>query len=92
MSYFKGRPSCKEKILAWDKKDFHALATSMDLEEIRSMVRQLFDECFYPNYDNASAESIVYDYLLLLAYEAEAAENDLEAAALYEIIFAIDGR
>ena len=57
MSYFKALLSCKEKILAWDKKDYHALAASMDLEEIRSMVRELYEED--------------------------------EAAALYEILFAI---
>ena len=79
MEYFKARPSCREKILAWDRKDFSALAASMDQEEIRSMVRQMFDECFYPNYDNASVENILHDYLLLLAYEAEVAAKEDEA-------------
>ena len=90
MSYQRASPSCREKILAWDRKDFSALAASMDQEEIRSMVRQMFDECFYPNYDNASVENILHDYLLLLAYEAEVAANEDEAEILYDIIFKIE--
>ena len=82
--------SYEQKILAWDGADFHELAASMDQEEIRSMVRQMFDECFYPNYDNASVENIVHDYLLLLAYEAEVAANEDEAEILYDIIFKIE--
>lgn len=88
MEYFKALPSCKEKILAWDKKDYHALAASMDLEEIRSMNRELYEEEPRLCLDNKSAETVLYNYINLLAYVAEMYDED-EAAALYEILFAI---
>ena len=90
MSYQRANISCKEKILAWDKKDFPAFAASMDQEEIRSMVKQLYDECFYPHFEHKAPEGIVYDYILLLAYEAESAANEDEADILYDIIFKIE--
>ena len=90
MRYFIAHPSCKEKILAWDKKDFPSFAASMDQEEIRSMVKQLYDECFYPHFEHKTPEGIVYDYILLLAYEAESAANEDEAEVLYDIIFKIE--
>lgn len=89
MRYFKASPSCKEKILAWDKKDFPTFAASMNQEEIRSMVKQLYDECFYPHFEHKTPEGIVYDYILLLAYEAECAANESEAERVYDILFAI---
>ena len=90
MSYYnKALPSCKEKILAWDRKDFSELAASMDQEEIRSMVRELFEEYFYPNFDNETPEMITYNYILLLAYEAETIDEDA-ASDIYDVIYAIE--
>ena len=89
MSYYKALPSCKEKILSWDREDFPRFAASMDQEEIRSMIREMFDECFIPSFTEDYPEAIVHDYILLLAFEAEMSANEEAAATLYEIIDAL---
>ena len=71
MKYCKALPSCKEKILAWNKEDFSTFAASMSNEEIRSMARELLDSCYFPSFAEDHPDTIVLDYICLLAYEAE---------------------
>ncbi|MBQ3980951.1 MAG: hypothetical protein II631_02760 [Treponema sp.] len=85
MNYCKALPSCKEKILTWNKEDFSTFAASMSNEEIRSMARELLDSCYFPSFAEDHPDAIVLDYIYLLAYEAELANNHEEAAKLYEI-------
>ncbi len=78
------------KILSWTKEDFHALVASMSQEDIRSMVRKLYDETFDATLDAASPDHIVYSYILFMAYEAETAQNDRDAEILYSILDAYE--
>ena len=90
MKYQRARPSCKEKILAWDKKDFPAFAASMNQEEIRSMARILFEETFDPYFDIASPETVISNYTSYMAFEAEMANDETLAYIIYDLIDAMN--
>ena len=82
--------SFEQKILAWDGEDLHELAASMDQEEIRSMVRILYDGNFDPTLDTASPECIVSNYASFMAFEAEMAQDEELAAIIYDLLDEID--
>ena len=82
--------SFEQKILAWDGEDLHELAASMDQEEIRSMVRILYDENFDPTLDIASPETIVSYYASFMAFEAEMAQDEELAAIIYDLLDEMD--
>ena len=82
--------SYEQKILAWDGEDFHELAASMDQEEIRSMARILYDETFDPLFDIASPETIISNYALIMAFEAEIADDEDLAYIIYDLIDEMD--
>ena len=78
--------SFEDKILSWTNEDFHALVASLTQEDINHMLHKL---C-YVGPDTVSHESVVYNYISLMAYEAEMRQDDRTAEALYSILFAID--
>ena len=90
MSYYQALPSCKEKILSWNREDFPRFAASMDQEEIRSMARILFDETFDPMFDIASPETVIYNYASYMAFEAEMANDETLAYTIYDLLDAMD--
>lgn len=79
--------SFEDKILSWTNEDFHALVASLTQEDINHMLRKL---CNDADPDTVSHESVVYNYISLMAYEAEMRQDDRTAEALYSILFAID--
>ena len=84
--------SAKEKIIYWDRQNYHQLARSMTYNEIRAMRHELLDNC-YPieNYDSSQPdykEQIVFHYILFLLYEAEYCDKvDADIRKLYDILF-----
>jgi len=78
--------SYEDKTLTWSKEDFHAIVASLTQEDINHMLYKL---C-YVGPDTVSPESIVYNYISLIAYEAEMRQDDRTAETLYSILYAIE--
>lgn len=84
--------SSKEKLIQWDRQNYHALARSMTAEEISAMRQELLYN-HYPitEYSPAQAdynEQIVFHYILFLLYEAEYSDCiDADIRKLYDILY-----
>ena len=84
--------SAKEKIIYWDRLNYHSLARSMTYNEIRAMRHELLDNCYPIEQYNSSQpdyrEQIVYHYILYLLYEAEYSDCvDADTRKLYDILY-----
>lgn len=84
--------SSKEKIMLWDRKNYHALVHAMTAEELDAMRQELIDYSYpieeYNSSQSDYREQIVYHYILFLLYEAEYCDCiDDDMRKLYDILY-----